>query len=276
MRKTLATALLIVGSTALAYAADLPLRTAPVYAPPPLPVFTWTGGYFGINAGYAFDYGSRFRTFDDSAVPAVNANGVATGVRPALLTIHSDGFTGGGQIGYNYQFGAGSGIVVGFEADAAYTDLDVTRTVSLTNQAGATRFSRFHSDMDFLGTVRGRIGYAFDRVLVYGTGGFAYGDVNNRSRFFSSTGALTYAGGRDGLQTGYTYGGGVEFAMPTDSFLNFFHSSAVTVKAEYLHYDLGTSSLRLPATGAGGSSGAYTQRVRTDGDIARIGLNYKF
>ena len=276
MRKILTTALLIAGTTASAYAADLPLRTAPVYAPPPLPVFTWTGGYFGINAGYAFDYSSRFRTFDDPAVPAVNANGVATGVRPASFTVHSDGFTAGGQVGYNYQFGAGSGIVVGLEADAAYTDLDETRTVSLTNQAGATRFSRFHSDMDFLGTVRGRLGYAFDRFMIYGTGGLAYWDVNVRSRFFSSTGALTYAGGRDTLETGYAYGGGIEYAMPTDSFLNFFHSSAVTVKAEYLHYDLGTSSLTLPATGLGGSSGAYTQRVRTDGDLARIGLNYKF
>lgn len=273
MRTTLATALLVVGTMASAYAADLPSRMAPVYAPPLLPVFTWTGGYFGINAGYAFDYGSRFQTFNDPTVPATGAVG-AGGVRPRVFSVHSDGFTAGGQIGYNYQFGAGSGVVVGVEADAAYIDLDETRGVSITAN-GATRVSRFHSDMDFLGTVRGRLGYAFDRFLVYGTGGFAYGDVNERSRFYLANGTtLTYAGERSGLQTGYTYGGGIEYAMPTDSVLNFFHSSAVTLKAEYLHYDLGTSSLSLPAVA--NNTGVYTQRIRTDGDLARVGLNYKF
>lgn len=269
MRKTLATALLVVGTAASAYGADLPLRTAPVYAPPPLPVFTWTGGYFGINAGYAFDYDSRFRTF--------NGPGDATGVgtaRPQLARSSSDGFTAGGQVGYNYQFGAGSGIVVGLEADAAYTDLGSTRSITLTSGP-----SRFHSDMDFLGTVRGRIGYAFDRFLVYGTGGFAYGDVSDSSRFFNRTGTLFYSGARSDIQTGYTYGGGIEFALPTDSFFNFFHSSAVTIKAEYLHYDLGSVGLVVPVTAArfaAGHTGDYTQRISTDGDLARIGLNYKF
>ena len=97
--------------------------------------------------------------------------------------------------------------------------------------------------MDFLGTVRGRLDYAFDRFLVYDTGGFAYGDVNERSRFFLANGTpLTYAGGCSGLQTGYTYGGGVEYALPT----------------------------------VANNTGTYTESVRTDGDLDRIGLNYKF
>ena len=271
MRKTLATALLIAGTTASAYAADLPSRTAPVYAPPPLPFFTWTGGYFGINAGYAFDYNSRFRTF--------NGDGTANGVpplgttRPAVATVSSDGFTGGGQVGYNYQFGAGSGIVVGLEADAAYTDVSKTSNIFQVD-----RFTRLHSDMDFLGTVRGRVGYAFDRFMIYGTGGFAYGDVDQKARFFAPGSAVTsYFGSHSGIQTGYAYGGGVEYALPTDSFLNFFHSSAVTIKAEYLHYDLGTKSLAVASTGETlGATGTYTQRIHTDGDLARVGLNYKF
>ena len=272
MRKTIATALLIVGTTGAAMAADLPARTAPVYAPPLPPVFTWSGGYFGINAGYAFDYRSRF------AITG-NTTGEAAGVRPSPARTNSDGFTGGGQIGYNYQFGAGSGIVVGIEADAAYTDLGQTRySFGSTGLLG-----QFHSDMDFLGTVRGRVGYAFDRFMIYGTGGFAYGDVTTRSRYFLADGVTpAYAGSYSDIDTGYTYGGGIEYAVPTGSFLNnlnFFHSSAVTVKAEYLHYDLGSHSQALPVTAAGaaaGGAGAYTQRIRTDGDLVRVGVNYKF
>ncbi len=275
MRKTLATALMIVGASGAAFAADLPMRTAPVFAPPLPPVFTWSGGYIGINAGYAFDYSSRFTTFDDP----LNGNvGVAAGQIPGSSRVRDDGFTGGGQIGYNFQFGAGSGIVVGVEADAAYTDLGKTNQYDGSNLAVAGLTTRLHSDMDFLGTVRGRVGYAFDRFMVYGTGGFAYGDVNVNSTITNSVnGALLYSNGRSNLQTGYAYGGGIEYAVPTDSFLqtlNFFHSSAVTVKAEYLHYDLGGQNLTLNPTP--GNVGVYTQRIRTDGDLARIGLNYKF
>ena len=280
MRKLVATALVIAGTSSAAFAADLPARTAPVFAPPPPPVFTWSGGYFGINAGYAFDYSSRFRTFDNG----IN-NGVLNGYRPAVRTVSSDGFTGGGQIGYNYQFGPGNGIVVGFEADAAYTDLGQTNTYSLNGGpvaglAAGNRVTRLHTDMDFLGTVRGRIGYGFDRFMIYGTGGFAYGDVSTRSVFLGPNGNGTYfAGGRSDIQTGYTYGGGIEFAVPTESFLqnlNFFRSSGITIKAEYLHYDLGNTNVTVAATGVAGSTGSYTQRVKTDGDLARVGINYKF
>lgn len=274
MRKTIATALLIVGTTGAAMAADLPSRTAPVYAPPLPPVFTWSGGYIGINAGYAFDYSSRFNT--TNGLGGVGAQGVPTS-RPATVRVNSDGFTAGGQIGYNYQFGAGNGILVGFEADAAYTDLGQTNNYLAANGNGDV--SRFHTSMDFLGTVRGRVGYAFDRVLVFGTGGFAYGDVETRARFFGANGLTNYIGGRSDLQTGYTYGGGIEYAVPTGSFLqtlNFFHSSAVTIKAEYLHYDLGSQRYAVAATGLNGSSNAYSQREKTDGNLARIGLNYKF
>lgn len=274
MRKTLATALLIAGTTASAYAADLPSRTAPVYAPAPLPFFTWTGGYFGVNAGYAFNNDSRFQTSNGTSNELLGG-AVIGGNRPISAKTSSDGFTGGGQIGYNYQFGAGSGIVVGVEADAMYTDIDRTNNVLVGNS-----FTRLHSDMDFLGTVRGRVGYAFDRFMVYGTGGFAYGDVTNKARFFiPGTASTAYFGSQSAIQTGYAYGGGIEYALPTDSFFNFFRSSAVTIKAEYLHYDLGDRTLRSNVTNVGtanGYAGAYTTRVSTEGDLARIGLNYKF
>ena len=268
--------------TGVAAAADLPSRMAPpVYAPPPLPVFTWTGAYFGINAGYAFGHEGRFSLAptDPAAIAAVGA-----GVVPGGAKVSSDGFTGGGQVGYNYQLGSfggfgGGGIVVGVEADAAYTDLQSRRTL---DPAGLGVNTRFQSGLDYLGTVRGRLGYAFGQFLVYGTGGFAYGNVNNRfDVFVPAVGAGSFASGRqDRMETGYTYGGGVEYALPTTSFLNFFKSSAVTIKAEYLHYDLGRSNMNVTdTTGAiTGVAGASLGRVRAtnEGDLVRVGLNYKF
>ncbi len=257
-------ALVVASTTALA--ADLPSRRAPpVYVPPPpIPVFTWTGFYLGVNAGYAFDAKSNYTVY--SADPALAGAGFSN-----YNNLRSDGFTGGGQIGYNYEFGAGpaGGIVVGVEADAAYTDLRHTTSNNGLYQAfGANE--TFASRTDFVGTVRGRVGYAFDRVLIYGTGGFAYGGVRNNAGF----GFLNnnFAGTSDKLLTGYAYGGGIEYALPTASFLNFFNSSAVTIKGEFIHYDLGTSNFNLPNVNAFG----YNVAVRTSGNLARAGLNFKF
>ena len=99
-----------------------------------------------------------------------------------------------------------------------------------------------------VGTVRGRLGYAFDRFLVYGTGGFAYGNVSDNIAFYNAAGVNTYFGSQNTLRTGYAYGGGVEYAIPVASFLNPFHSSAVTVKAEFIHYDLNSNNVLVAST----------------------------
>lgn len=260
-----------------AHAADLPRRAAPpVFAP--VPVFTWTGFYLGVNAGYAFEGRTSFRTFND-ATPGASALGVP-GSRPPLATVRTEGVTAGGQVGYNYQFTPGSGVVVGIEADAAYTDLVGGTAVILTNPAnGVARLSTFRSQLDFLGTVRGRIGYAFDRVLVYGTGGLAYGDLRTATVFYQGTAVdtpLNYVGARSNIDLGYAVGGGIEYALPTDSFLNVFRSSAVTVKVEALYYDLGSRNVPVASIGVPGTVGAYGGRVSTDGVLARAGLNFKF
>lgn len=140
-----------------AQAADLPRRAPPPPAPLALPVFTWTGFYAGLNAGYAFHAGSSGHT--DPTYGAVTG-----GAR-------SGGFAGGGQIGYNYQFAPGSGLVIGVETDiqgASFAKADAA-------YLGTTPYYSVRPSPDYFGTVRGRLGYAFDRVLVYGTGGFAYG-----------------------------------------------------------------------------------------------------
>jgi outer membrane immunogenic protein len=265
----------VVALPALASAADLPLRSAPpAFVPPPPPVFTWTGFYLGVNAGYDFDHFSRFNT--TAVAPATTA------FVPVTRGVSDDGFTAGGQIGYNYQFGGfgAASAVIGLEADAAYTDIGRTAVVtSAPNAFGLTTVTRLHSSLDYLGTVRGRLGLAFDRVLVYGTGGFAYGQVDHNFNVFApGGGGIAYAGGASSVETGYAVGGGVEWAVPTDSFLsslNFLHSSAVTVKAEYLYYNLGDQNFTSNPTGPA-FGGRYNVRTRTDGNIARVGLNYKF
>ena len=258
-----------------AMAADLPLRSPPpVYAPPP-PVFTWTGFYLGVNGGYDFDHRSRYLTGTSNGAVALGS------AVPTPFRQEDDGFTAGGQIGYNYQIGGLGGlgggsfglgaasIVVGVEADIAYTDLD--KTASFTgpnaNPALGPAPTTFRSQMDFLGTVRGRVGVAFNQFLVYGTGGFAYGDVTNSATF--TTPRLTSAGRADDIQPGYAVGGGIEYALPTGSFLNFFKASAVTVKGEFLYYDLGGREFTY-------GDGLTFSRVKTDGELARVGINYKF
>ncbi|MER2263598.1 outer membrane protein [Methylobacterium oxalidis] len=309
MRKLLlastATALL----TGAASAADLPRRAAPPPIFTPVPVFTWTGFYAGFNAGYGFDVSANQQPLgvliangaqpgffptansarrDDPTLPLGFAGAVAFSNRNT-----SDGFVGGGQVGYNYQFTPGSGVVVGIEADAQYVDFgrnrnrnlvagDVTAGTLIFNPVGITT-------LDYFGTVRGRIGYAFDRVLFYGTGGFAYGSgggndfgLPNRSR--------------DDFQTGWTVGGGIEYALPTDSFLNFFRSSAVTLKVEGLYVNLDRGNRNNGAFAVNGANVLFVNspgvflgnsqtlaalpasvlRRDTEFAVVRAGLNYKF
>jgi outer membrane immunogenic protein len=138
------------------------------------------------------------------------------------------------------------------------------------------------SGLDYFGTVRGRLGYAFDRTLVYATGGFAYGSGGGR-QFGSGVSSNDF-------QTGYAVGGGVEYALPTESFLNFFRSSAVTIKVEGLYVNLqqdrrsagsfATNSLgqtfNAASPGVALVSGPANIRRDTEFAVVRAGINYKF
>ncbi len=270
--KTILGTIALAALSTSALAADLPSRRAPpVFAPPPpVTAFSWTGYYIGANAGYAFDTDHTFNTFGNT--PGQVAT-IANGTRPALVRDRSSGFTGGGEIGYNYQFansayfGGTGGVVVGIEADAAYDG-----PASNTNIVSGGLLSQFHSRTEFVGTVRGRLGYAFQNFLVYGTGGFAYAGVRDNVNFFNTVGLNTFSGNRNTIRTGYSFGGGVAYAIPTTSFLNFFHSTAVTLKAEFIRYDLGSTNLLVPATATANS---YTTNIRTTGNLVRAGIDYK-
>ncbi|WP_188611219.1 outer membrane protein [Chelatococcus reniformis] len=243
-----AASLLTAGS---AFAADLPSRKyAPVAPAVIVPVFTWTGFYVGVNAGYAWN------TNNDNNAYGYGYPGYA-GYGYYGDSGSDGGFAGGGQIGYNYQIGQ---FVIGAEADIQYADL-----------GGKNNYGYGNQGMDWFGTVRARAGFAFDRALIYATGGFAYGGGgNNNSAYFGNNygyGGAYYGGNGDNTATGWTVGGGLEYAF-TDN---------ITAKVEglYVSLDRGNSDVYLP--GAALATSYYSNGSKNNEfGVVRVGLNYKF
>src|SRR5918994_2064988 len=166
-----ATAITTLGFSA-ASAADLPVRAAP---PAPVfsavPVFTWTGFYVGVNAGYGWQDNNDGSVF----VPGGTIPGVAGGGTIVYGDDNGDGFVGGGQIGYNYQIGS---FVLGLEADLQWADLggnNGTALVPAAYTAAGFLPAGPARGIDWFGTVRARAGVAFGQALIHATGGFAYG-----------------------------------------------------------------------------------------------------
>lgn len=197
-----------------AQAADLPSRkSVPVYTPIP-PAFTWTGVHVGLNAGYGFGDRSDF-----------------------------NGFVGGGQIGYDHQIARM--FVIGAETDFQGADIKTRDGAGFYGDI----FGAHQQKIEWFGTVRGRVGVTpFDRhFLVYGTGGFAYGQVRQGSSGFADT------------QTGWTAGGGGAWAPPM--FPNW------SVKVEYLYTRLNNNT---------GDSYFLGNRSGTRFHTVRAGANYHF
>lgn len=253
-----------------ALGADLPPRAAPVPVAPIAPAFTWTGFYLGSHSGGFFLDGSvRTRGNADNT-----RDNVARGRRPADIDTEEADYFSGVQAGYNVQFGS---FVLGVEADISYAGVE-SREFFLgvdNNQ------SFFRQDIDFFGTVRGRAGFAFENVFVYGTGGLAYANVDSRVAFLrNSDRALQFSGRSDETEYGYAVGGGVEFLLPPAlsrfAFIGtLLGATAVTVKAEYLYFDLGDRDVVVNAIPGVGLN-SYTSNFETTGHIGRIGFNYKF
>lgn len=253
----------VAGLSTGAIAADMrmPMKAA---APIAAPMWSWSGFYIGAHAGYGFGGDDTIVTTGQVAANVANVLG---GARPGRVTLDQDGFVGGGQIGYNWQFSPNW--LFGIETDISYTDFResvVVATVPLGGVA-ATLNNSFSSRMDFFGTVRGRLGYVFDRTLIYATGGLAYADVRHSVNFFGPVGQLQFRGANSNIETGYTVGGGIEHAF----------SQNWTVKAEYLYYDLGSTTLNVAVIpGSGGGGTGYNSTFSNEGHIARLGVNYKF
>jgi outer membrane immunogenic protein len=256
-------------SAGSAMAADLPSRKeAPVYVPPPPPPPLWTGFYLGLNIGGGWDanggqsgvsgyYDPRYAIGATPAGFPANTNNLF--FLPNGNTVGSQGgVVGGAQAGYNFQFGQ---FVIGAETDFQGTSLS-----GGGNNTPLTLFPAFYNNatnnnyltpigaitganisLPWFGTVRGRAGYLVTPTfLIYGTAGFAYGDVQ----------AWSYSNTR----TGWTAGGGVEWLFAP-------HWSA---KAEYLYVD-------LDSNGQTGNLGwTWGNRFHPQLNVVRVGVNYHF
>jgi outer membrane immunogenic protein len=252
-----------------ALAADLPSRKAPPVAPPPPPPALWTGFYAGVNAGYTFSDSQNVNLTSLSlspAAPIVAWAAEANGVYPTS----NNGFIGGGQIGYNNQFGS---VVAGFEADIPGLASNGGRstTTIVAPFAANTFFStnQVSKSIDYLGTVRGRLGYLVTpTLLIYGTGGFAYGGVQTSASVFQFSTLNGFFGAGDtrfsDLRTGWTAGGGGEWMfLPNWS-----------AKVEYLYYNLGNQTSDFTLFRPAGPFAVSQASTRFDGHIVRAGLNY--
>lgn len=256
--------------TGFAVAADLPLRRAP---PLPVvaavPVFTWTGFYIGVNAGAAFDHqkSASVTTGTDFGYGYGYTDTTATGFNRSSNKDVS--FTGGGQIGYNWQYNA---IVFGIEADAQYLGLDRARNGNDTGDIQGVTASEtlaFRNNIDWFGTVRGRLGFLLgERLLAYGTAGFAYANGSPSLNYNYTYGDTTYGynqgGNGNDFRTGWTAGAGVEYAL----------SRNWSLKAEYLYVDLGSTTVR--AVNPALATDFISVREKDQFSVARAGLNYRF
>lgn len=211
LKTTGAAAIAVLALTITASAADLPVEPEiEVYEPLPVQStsYDWSGVYLGAMLGY---------TWAEYSVEG-------------LGDIDDNGYVAGAYTGYNFQSGS---LVFGIEGDFAAAGLDET--------SGGTTL-----ETDMIGSVRGRVGYAFDRILAYGTGGVAFANVTADDGTVSD----------DNWHSGYVLGAGVEAAM-TDHIL---------ARVEYLYSDFGEETYDLTAD--------------TDADLTshtiRAGLGYKF
>ncbi|HEY8580164.1 MAG TPA: outer membrane beta-barrel protein, partial [Beijerinckiaceae bacterium] len=290
MKRFLLATSALVAMSAAAYAADLPARVGPA-APAPayaVPIFTWTGFYVGLNAGATFGGGDhhhlRATTLAGASVDEVNfADRVNREIGSAGVgNRHGDsaGFTGGAQIGYNWQFGS---MVVGLEADVNYRDgRDSNDAFSIAwvnaqNEGRALDFRGGRGGSNWFMTFRPRVGVALDRTLLYVTGGLAYGGGSRRGGVVElydtdtdpDTLIATWGRGRrSGSDWGWTLGGGIEHAF----------SNNWTVKLEYLYVDLDRGGRNdLTTTFAPRQNVVFTGGRNEDNfHVVRVGLNYKF
>jgi outer membrane immunogenic protein len=247
-----------------AFAADLPAYTrAPMFVES---VFNWTGFYVGGNIGYSWGRSSDSSTLTNTAGTVLFAS---TG------TTNLNGAVGGGQIGYNWQI---QNFVGGLEADIQGTNEKGTRNYLCGTGVCTPAFGgiaalpgpavpvALNQKIDWFGTVRGRAGVlATPTLLLYATGGLAYGEVDSNatigaaSTAFANTGATNF---------GWTAGAGIEGAI----------GGNWTARLEYLYVDLGKVNgsflTTINAFGGGVLSANYSSHI-TD-NIVRVGINYKF
>ena len=199
--------------------------------------FSWTGLYVGANAGIGWS---------DSGITDVD--GFAASAAPGTVTRHSqEGFTAGGQGGYNRQSGP---LVLGIEADFGYMGIGRSRLLT-----GSESDTRVGEDSGAYGDLTGRMGIAADRTLFYAKAGWGF--FNGGEQF--STAAPFTVGTPRGVFSGWTLGGGIEHAI----------KGSWSVKLEYQHFDFGTEDFAL-------APGTFRFRDDLQVDTVKLGFNYKY
>lgn len=233
------------------------------------PAYDWTGFYLGANGGFVFDSdGSNELSTDRTAF--TNLGDSTTFSRGSIGDLDSDGWFGGLQAGYNLQSGM---IVFGVEADIQGGDIGDDISGSYSNPNGSIALDGSTSlDVDWFGTVRGRLGASFDRLLVYGTGGVAFGGVDT-SMDATEPAFELYETHLDssGTEVGYVIGAGAEFAF----------SQSWTMKLEYQYIDFGNVSASSPVLDIGTTNPTASGEIASsDVEAAfhtiRLGINFNF
>jgi outer membrane immunogenic protein len=245
-------------------AADLPVKAPP---PPPAAVaaLSWTGFYVGGHAGYGWgeDGGMSFTDF----FPGAFATSFGLGQTPRFVGVDPQGAIGGGKIGYNLQ--VTPQWVLGLQADLSASSIKGSGTYNFAGIPGgvpAPATTHVAQSLDWLSTIRGRVGYAFDRLLVFGTGGLAFGAVKSDFEINYGAGLATVANSVSSTRSGWSAGAGAEYKL----------DARWSASVEWLHYDLGQVNVQAPEVlfGVPQTFGLIGTTV-TKGDVVSAALNYK-
>ena len=239
----------------------------------------WTGFYAGVHGGYANgDWDGQLRSTAGSPILPLSPADIYRGHQ----TLDADGWLGGLQFGYNKQLGK---VVLGVEADVSWTGLDGKETNRQTffgaNPGESISYDKTHKpELDYFGTLRGRVGYDFGGILPFVTGGVALGraretlnvDVNSVGFVWARGLETNEASGRaEEDHIGWTAGAGVEGKV----------GYGWSLKAEWLHVDLGSADYLFvgqhnigPNAGQSFATDAFPADLEFN--VYRIGLNYQF
>lgn len=215
--------------------------------------YNWTGAYAGAHVGAAWGNASTTDDMKDWCSAGDKAC-IAKYIGP--FGYGTGGAFGGGTLGYNYQIGA---IVLGAEADLGYMDLSGSMETP-SSQSG--NHQNLSTDGGLYGDITGRVGLSFGKFLVYGKGGFAFYDGGSSQ----ATTAKGYETNSTSTYTGWTAGGGVEYAWTQN----------ISLKLEYQHFDFGTedgnqTSISDPPVGH-----VYGNHTSLDADSIKVGVAYHF
>jgi outer membrane immunogenic protein len=253
-----------------AMAADLPVKAPPAPAPLPVAISDWTGFYIGLNAGGA--WASADPNTSASCVPAL---GFPMAYLPCIDvplvgaagtgSLSSSNFIGGGQVGYNWQ---SNNTVLGVELDFDSFHIRASRQGSHLYSGLGSGFTVTNSvSTDWLFTARGRLGWAFNTLLAYATGGLALTNLGTSNTFTDP--AINQSWTTSTTKVGWTVGGGLEWALNRNW----------SVKAEYLYVkfaSVNASGFLVSATPPPGYANAISTSTDLTAHIARAGVNYKF